>query len=83
MEPPHTAVDAADAAGRQLPALHRRVGVAPREPHVIVGLSANTGPEYTAEVKAAGMNGSMSKPFYPATLRATLASVRQGTYKGF
>jgi signal transduction histidine kinase/CheY-like chemotaxis protein len=67
-------------ATRAIRAMERAGG---REPHVIVGLSANTGPEYTAEVKAAGMNGSMSKPFYPATLRATLASVRQGTYKGF
>ena len=25
----------------------------------------------------------MSKPFYPATLRATLASVMNGTYQGF
>ena len=54
-----------------------------RKPHVIVGLSANVGPEYTAKVKLAGMNGSMSKPFYPATLRATLASVKNGTYQGF
>lgn len=29
------------------------------------------------------MNGSMSKPFYPATLRNTLASVFKGTYLGF
>mmetsp|Transcript_1155 Transcript_1155/g.3806 ORF Transcript_1155/g.3806 Transcript_1155/m.3806 type:complete len:161 (+) Transcript_1155:455-937(+) len=34
-----------------------------RKAHVIVGLSANVGPEYTAKVKEAGMNGSMSKPF--------------------
>jgi len=25
----------------------------------------------------------MSKPFYPATLRATLANVMNGTYQGF
>jgi signal transduction histidine kinase/CheY-like chemotaxis protein len=54
-----------------------------QKPHVIVGLSANVGPEYTAKVKLAGMNGSMSKPFYPATLRATLANVMNGTYQGF
>ena len=54
-----------------------------RKPHVIVGLSANVGPEYTSKVKLAGMNGSMSKPFYPATLRATLANVMNGTYQGF
>ena len=34
-----------------------------RKVHVIVGLSANVGPEYTAKIKEAGMNGSMSKPF--------------------
>ena len=54
-----------------------------RTSHVIVGLSANVGPEYTAKVKEAGMNGSMSKPFYPATLRNTLAQVLNKTYQGF
>ena len=49
----------------------------------VVGLSANVGPEYTEQVKKAGMNGSMSKPFYPATLRNTLASVFKGSYDGF
>ena len=44
-----------------------------QKPHTIVGLSANVGPEYTEQVKNAGMDGSMSKPFYPATLRNTLA----------
>ena len=48
-----------------------------------MGLSANVGPEYTARVKAAGMDGSMSKPFYPATLRNTLLNVKKGTYAGF
>ena len=52
-------------------------------PQTIVGLSANVGPEYTARVKAAGMDGSMSKPFYPATLRNTLLNVKKGTYVGF
>jgi len=54
-----------------------------RKAHVIVGLSANVGPEYTAKVKEAGMNGSMSKPFYPATLRNTLQQVLHKTYQGF
>jgi CheY-like chemotaxis protein len=54
-----------------------------RKAHVIVGLSANVGPEYTAKVKEAGMNGSMSKPFYPATLRHTLQQVLHKTYQGF
>ena len=47
------------------------------------GLSANVGPEYTEQVKKAGMDGSMSKPFYPATLRNTLSAVFKGTYMGF
>ena len=70
------------AATRRIRELERKHG---REssPHVIVGLSANVGPEYTARVKAAGMDGSLSKPFYPATLRATLSSVRRGVYLGF
>ena len=29
------------------------------------------------------MDGSMSKPFYPATLRNVLSSVFQGAYAGF
>ena len=64
---------------RELERMHEREA----SPHVIVGLSANVGPEYTARVKAAGMDGALSKPFYPATLRATLASVRRGAYLGF
>jgi CheY-like chemotaxis protein len=52
-------------------------------PHAIVGLSANVGPEYTDKVKKAGMNGSLSKPFYPATLRNVLEQVYKGTYVGF
>ena len=69
-------------ATRAIRALEREYGRVDR-PHVIVGLSANVGPEYTAQVKAAGMDGSMSKPFYPATLRNTLSTVFQGTYAGF
>ena len=53
------------------------------KPHAIVGLSANVGPEYTDKVKKAGMNGSLSKPFYPATLRNVLEQVYKGTYAGF
>lgn len=60
--------------------LEKEYGVAP---HNIVGLSANVGPEYTQQIKEAGMNGSMSKPFYPATLRNTLSSILKGTYAGF
>ena len=73
-----------DGAGatRAIRALERERGRADR-PHVIVGLSANVGPEYTAQVRAAGMDGSMSKPFYPATLRNVLSSVFQGAYAGF
>lgn len=51
--------------------------------HKIIGLSANVGPEYTEQIKTAGMDGNMAKPFYPATLRATLGEVLKGTYRGF
>jgi CheY-like chemotaxis protein len=51
--------------------------------HVIVGLSANVGSEYLARIKEAGMDGTLSKPFYPATLRQTLLQVKNGTYEGF
>ena len=70
------------SATRAIRALERERGRADT-PHVIVGLSANVGPEYTAQVRAAGMDGSMSKPFYPATLRNVLSSVFQGAYAGF
>ena len=75
-------MDGAEAT-REIRRLEKISLGADRKPHVIIGLSANVGPEYTAKVKLAGMNGSMSKPFYPATLRATLASVMNGTYQGF
>ena len=75
-------MDGAEAT-REIRRLEKISLGADRKPHVIIGLSANVGPEYTAKVKLAGMNGSMSKPFYPATLRATLASVKNGTYQGF
>ena len=71
-----------EAATRAIRDLELKMGRGDKR-HVIVGLSANVGPEYTARVKAAGMDGSLSKPFYPATLRNTLLQVRQGTYKGF
>ena len=51
--------------------------------HVIVGLSANVGAEYLARIKEAGMDGTLSKPFYPATLRQTLLQVKNETYEGF
>jgi CheY-like chemotaxis protein len=64
----------------EIRSLEKKFGV---KPHTIVGLSANVGPEYTEQIKRAGMNGSMSKPFYPATLHNTLSSVFKGTYQGF
>ena len=58
--------------------LEKKFGV---EPHLIIALSANFGPEFTSKVQSSGMNGSMTKPFYPAELRSTLAAVKNGTYK--
>ena len=54
-----------------------------RKRHVIIGLSANVGPAFVTEVRAAGMDGAVSKPFYPATLRRALLEVRTGAYQGF
>ncbi len=54
-----------------------------RKRHVIIGLSANVGPAFVTEVRAAGMDGAVSKPFYPATLRRALLEVRTGAYRGF
>ena len=34
------------------------------------------GPAFAAEVRAAGMDGVVSKPFYPKTLRRALLEVR-------
>ena len=50
---------------------------------MIIGLSANVGPAFVTEVRAAGMDGAVSKPFYPATLRRALLEVRTGAYQGF
>ena len=67
-----------EAATRAIRDLELKMGRGDKR-HVIVGLSANVGPEYTARVRRGGMDGSLSKPFYPATLRNTLLQVRQGT----
>lgn len=73
-------MDGTGATG-EIRKMEKEFGV--KKPHVVVGLSANIGPEYTERIKRAGMDGSMSKPFYPATLRNTLVSVCNGTYNGF
>lgn len=51
--------------------------------NMIVGLSANVGPEYVASVKEAGMDGTMPKPFVPGKLRELAYKVLHGTYQGF
>jgi signal transduction histidine kinase/CheY-like chemotaxis protein len=50
---------------------------------LIVGLSANVGPEHVAAIQIAGMDGTLSKPFYPSTLRGLLRDVYLGRYMGF
>ena len=50
---------------------------------LIVGLSANVGPEHVSAIQQAGMDGTLSKPFYPSTLRGLLRDVYLGRYMGF
>jgi CheY-like chemotaxis protein len=50
---------------------------------LIVGLSANVGPEHVSAIQKAGMDGTLSKPFYPSTLRGLLRDVYLGRYMGF
>ena len=68
-------------ATREIRALERDLKIPLR--HVIIGLSANVGPSFVTEVRAAGMDGVVSKPFYPKTLRRALLEVRTGEYRGF
>jgi signal transduction histidine kinase/CheY-like chemotaxis protein len=68
-------------ATREIRLLERDVKIPLR--HVIIGLSANVGPTFVTEVRAAGMDGVVSKPFYPKTLRRALLEVRKGEYQGF
>ncbi len=50
---------------------------------LIIGLSANVGPEHISSIQQAGMSGTLSKPFYPSTLRGLLRDVYLGRYMGF
>ena len=51
------------------------------ETMIILGLSAEGGPEYEAEARGVGMDGTISKPCRPETMRETLRAVLAGTWK--
>lgn len=48
---------------------------------IIVGLSAEAGPEYEKEAREVGMDGALGKPCRPETMRETLKAVLAGTWK--
>ena len=51
------------------------------ETMIIVGLSAEGGPDYAAEARKVGMDGTLGKPCHPETMRETLKAVLAGTWK--
>ena len=50
---------------------------------VIIGLSAEAGPEYEAGARAAGMDGALGKPCRPEALRDALRRVNEGTFNSW
>ena len=48
---------------------------------LIVGLSAEAGEKYEEDARDAGMDGALSKPCRPETMRKTLKEVREGRWK--
>jgi len=50
---------------------------------VIIGLSAEAGPEYEAGARRAGMDGALGKPCRPDQLRDALRQVNQGTFSSW
>ena len=51
------------------------------ETMIIIGLSAEGGPNYAAEAREVGMDGALGKPCRPETMRETLKAVLAGTWK--
>jgi CheY-like chemotaxis protein len=64
------------------PALTSAGGAFERE-MVIIGLSAEAGPEYEAGARAAGMDGALGKPCRPDALRDALRQVNEGTFNSW
>ena len=50
---------------------------------MIIGLSAEAGPEYEAGAREAGMDGALGKPCRPEALRDALRRVNQGTFNSW
>ena len=50
---------------------------------MIIGLSAEAGPEYEAGAREAGMDGALGKPCRPEALRDALRQVNQGTFNSW
>ena len=50
--------------------------------HLIIGMSANAGEAYNEVIVKAGMDSSLSKPFFPRQLRQLLSQIKQGTVLG-
>ena len=50
---------------------------------MIIGLSAEAGPEYETGAREAGMDGALGKPCRPEALRDALRQVSQGTFNSW
>ena len=77
-------IRAAEKAFRAaLPPAARAPGGAFEHETVIIGLSAESGPEYETGARAAGMDGALGKPCRPEALRDALRRVREGTFNSW
>ena len=77
-------IRAAERAFRAtLPAALLKPGGAFERETMIIGLSAEAGPEYEAGAREAGMDGALGKPCRPEALRDALRRVREGTFNSW
>ena len=77
-------IRAAERAFRAtLPAALLKPGGAFERETMIIGLSAEAGPEYEAGAREAGMDGALGKPCRPEALRDALRRVNQGTFNSW
>ena len=77
-------IRAAERAFRAtLPAALLKPGGTFERETMIIGLSAEAGPEYEAGAREAGMDGALGKPCRPEALRDALRRVNQGTFNSW
>ena len=74
-------IRAAERAFRAaLPPALKAPGSAFERETTVIGLSAESGPEYESDARAAGMDGALRKPCRPEALRDALRRVREGAF---